>query len=165
MGEIKFEIVNIEKPSDEINVIIGGTHFIKSAEDIYEAVMNCVPSIKFALAFNEASADRLVRVEGTDEELKEYAAKNAMKIGAGHTFILMLRNAYPINVLNALKNVPEITHIMAASANPLQVIVAETEQGRGIIGIIDGKPPVGIENEEKRRERMEFLSKIGYKLK
>ncbi len=161
---VKIEVVDVEKPSEEINVIIGYTHFIKSAEDIYEALVTNVPGIKFGFAFCEASGDRLVRYEGTDEELVEYAIKNAKKIGAGHSFIIMLRNAYPINVLNALKNVQEITHIIVASANPLQVIVGETNQGRAIIGVVDGYTPLGVEDEEKRKERKEFLRKIGYKL-
>lgn len=161
---VKIEVVDVEKPSEEINVIIGYTHFIKSAEDIYEALVTNVPGIKFGFAFCEASGDRLVRYEGTDEELVEYAIKNAKKIGAGHSFIIMLRNAYPINVLNALKNVQEITHIIVASANPLQVIVGETNQGRAIMGIVDGYTPLGVEDEEKRKERKEFLRKIGYKL-
>ncbi len=161
---VELEVVSVEKPSEEINVIIGYTHFIKSAEDIYEALVTSMPGIKFGFAFCEASADRLVRYEGTDEELVNYAIKNAQKIGAGHSFIIMLRNAYPINVLNALKNVQEITHIMVASANPLQVIIAKTEQGRAIVGVVDGFPPMGVEDEDKRRERKEFLRKIGYKL-
>lgn len=161
---MEFEVVKVEKPTEDINVIIGYTHFIKSAEDIYEALVTSVPGIKFGFAFCEASADRLVRYEGTDKELIEYAIKNAEKISAGHSFIIMLRNAYPINVLNALKNVQEITNILVASANPIQVIVAKTDQGRAIVGVVDGYPPLGVENDEKRRERKEFLRKIGYKL-
>ncbi len=161
---VKIYEVNVEKPSGEINVIIGYTHFIKSAEDIYEAVVTSVPSIKFGFAFCEASGDRLVRYEGTDEELINYAIKNCEKIGAGHAFIILLRNAYPINILNSLKNVQEITRIFVASSNPLQVIIGETEQGRAILGVVDGATPVGVENEEKREERKEFLRKIGYKL-
>ena len=161
---VEFEVVKVEKPAEDINVIIGYTHFIKSAEDIYETLVTSVPGIKFGFAFCEASADRLIRYEGTDEELIEYAKKNAEKIGAGHSFVIMLRNAYPINVLNALKNVQEITHILVASANPLQVIVAKTDQGRAIVGVVDGYPPLGVENDEKRRKRKEFLRKIGYKL-
>ena len=161
---VEMEVVNVEKPSEEINVIIGYTHFIKSAEDVYEALVTSMPGIKFGFAFCEASGDRLVRYEGTDDELVEYAIKNAKNIGAGHSFIIMLRNAYPINVLNALKNVQEITHIIVASANPLQVIIGKTEQGRAILGVVDGYTPLGVENEEKRKERKEFLRKIGYKL-
>lgn len=165
MSAINLSVVEIEKPSDDINVIVGIAHFIKTVEDIYEAIVNSVPGVKFGLAFCEASGKRLVRVEGTDEELKNYAAKNALKIGAGHTFIVMLRNAYPINVLNAIKFVSEVTHVIAATANPLQIIVAETSQGRGILGVVDGKPPLGIENEEERIERAKFLGRIGYKLR
>jgi adenosine/AMP kinase len=161
---VDIEVVKVEKPSEDINVIIGYTHFIKSAEDVYEALVTSMPGIKFGFAFCEASGDRLVRYEGTDEELVKYAIENARKIGAGHSFIIMLRNAYPINVLNALKNVQEITHIIVASANPLEVLVAQTEQGRAIIGVVDGYTPVGVEDEEKRKERKEFLRRIGYKL-
>lgn len=154
--------IEVEKPED-VNVIIGQTHFIKSAEDIYEAIVNAVPQVKFGLAFCEASADRLVRVEGNDEELKDLAAKNAMKIGAGHSFMVFLRDTYPINVLRAIKQVPEVCTIFAATANKISVIVAENDSGRGILGVIDGQTPVGIENEEDVRKRREFLRKIGYK--
>ena len=155
-------IVSVNKPSD-VNVILGQTHFIKSVEDIYEALVNAVPGIKFGLAFCEASGDCLVRVEGTDDSLKALAAENALKIGAGHSFIIFLKNAYPVNVLNSIKIVPEVCSIFAATSNPLQVIVAETELGRGIIGVIDGKSPVGVESDLKALERKEFLRKIGYK--
>lgn len=154
--------IEVEKPED-VNVIIGQSHFIKSAEDIYEAIVNTVPQAKFGLAFCEASADRLVRVEGNDEELKDIAAKNAMKIGAGHSFMVFLREAYPINVLRAIKQVPEVCRIFAATANKISVIVAENDTGRGILGVIDGQIPAGIENEEDVRKRREFLRKIGYK--
>ncbi len=162
--EMKIDIVDIEKPGTEINVIIGYTHFIKSTEDIYEALVTSMPGIKFGFAFCEASGDRLIRYEGTDEKLINFAVKNAKKIGAGHSFIVMLRNAYPINVLNSLKSVQEITHIIVASSNPLQVIIGETELGRAILGIVDGYKPVGVEDDKKRNERKEFLRKIGYKL-
>ena len=161
---MKIEVVDIKKPEESVNVIIGYTHFIKSAEDIYEALVTSMPGIKFGFAFCEASGDRLVRYEGTDEELTNFAIENCRNIGAGHAFIILLRNAYPINVLNALKNVQEITRIMVASANPLQVIIGKTEQGNAILGIVDGYTPLGVENEEKRKERKEFLRKIGYKL-
>lgn len=156
------EIVVIEKPA-EVNLILGQTHFIKSVEDIYEALVGAVPGIKFGLAFCEASGDCLVRTDGTDKDLIALAAKNAMKIGAGHSFIIFLKNAYPVNVLNAVKNVPEVCGIFAATANPLEVVVAETKTGRGIIGVIDGGAPLGIESEEKARERRDLLIKIGYK--
>ena len=155
-------IVEIDKPSDT-NVILGQTHFIKSVEDIYEALVNAVPGIKFGLAFCEASGDCLVRVEGTDDSLKALAARNALNIGAGHSFVIILKNAYPLNVLNSVKNVPEVCRIFAATANPLQVIVAETDMGRGILGVVDGKSPAGVEGEAKALERKEFLRKIGYK--
>jgi adenosine/AMP kinase len=160
--EPTLSIVPIDKPSD-VNVILGQTHFIKSVEDIYEALINAVPGIKFGLAFCEASGDCLVRVEGTDDSLKALAAENALKIGAGHSFIILLKNAYPMNVLNSIKSVPEVCTIYAATANPLQVIVAETELGRGIMGVIDGKSPVGVESDAKALERKVFLRKIGYK--
>ncbi len=162
--DVKFEVVKVEKPSEDINVIIGYSHFIKTTEDVYEALSTSVPGIKFGFAFCEASGPRLIRYEGNDDELVKYAIENAKRIGAGHFFIIMLRNAYPINVMHALKTVPEITHIIAASANPMEVVVAVTEQGRGIVSIIDGYPPLGVEGEEDKAKRKEFLRNIGYKL-
>lgn len=153
--------VSIEKPGD-VNVIIGGTHFIKSIEDIYEAVISSVPGIKFGVAFCEASGPCLVRWEGTDEEMIELAKKNALKLSTGHTFVVFLKNAFPINILNALKNVPEVTSIFCATANAIDIVVAENERGRGIIGVIDGGKSKGIETDKK--DRKEFLRKIGYKL-
>jgi len=160
--DIKIEKVKIEA-KEGINVIIGISHFIKSVEDLYEALVNSVPNIKFGLAFCEASGDRLVRYDGNDEELIELAKKKALEIGAGHGFIIFIKNAYPINVLDRIKAVPEVLTILAATANPLEVLIAETEQGRAIIGIVDGYKPLGIEDEEKIKERKEFLRKIGYK--
>ena len=157
-----FKIVNIEKP-DDTNIIIGQTHFIKTVEDIYEACVNTNPNMKFGIGFCEASGACLVRVDGNDEELKEIASKNALAIAAGHTFFIILKHEFPINILNTIKNVPEVCHIYAATANPLQVIVAETEQGRGIMGVIDGFSPKGIEKEEDINWRKGFLRKIGYK--
>ena len=154
--------IPIEKP-EELNVIIGQSHFIKTAEDIYEAIVNTVPQAKFGIAFTEASAERLIRVEGNDEKLKELAAKNALNVGAGHSFYIFLENAYPINILRAIKQVPEVCTIFAATANPISVIVAENERGRGILGVIDGHGPLGIEKEENVKKRREFLRKIGYK--
>ena len=154
--------IPIEKP-DEINVIIGQSHFIKTAEDIYEAIVNTVPQAKFGIAFSEASMERLIRVEGNDERLKEMAAKNALNVGAGHSFYIFLENAYPINILRAIKQVPEVCTIFAATANPISVIVAENERGRGILGVIDGHGPLGIETDENRKKRREFLRNIGYK--
>jgi len=160
---VKIEVIQIEIPKDT-NVILGQSHFIKTTEDIYEALITSTPSIKFGLAFCEASGDRLIRVEGNDDELKNLATEMALKIGAGHMFIIYLRNAWPINVLNALKTVSEVVTLYCATANPVQVLVAETDQGRGIIGVIDGFKPVGVEKDENVRARREFLRKIGYKL-
>ncbi|MCD6368570.1 MAG: adenosine-specific kinase [Thermoproteales archaeon] len=160
---VRYEVIDIKRP-EGVNVIIGQAHFIKTTEDIYEALVNSVPGIKFGIAFCESSGKRLVRVEGNDEELKNIAAENGMKLRVGHLFIILIKDAWPINVLNALKNVPEITTIYCASANPLQVVVAETNRGRGLVTVIDGEPPVGIESEEDVKERREFLRKIGYKL-
>lgn len=159
---MELKLIPIEKP-EETNVIIGMTHFIKSCEDVYEALVNTVPGIKFGFAFSEASQDRLIRYEGTDEELTRLAVKNAQAIGAGHSFVLILANAYPINVLKTLRSVPEIVGFFCATANPAQVIVVETDKGRGIIGVIDGQTPVGVEAEEDIKKRREFLRKIGYK--
>ena len=159
---MELKVVKIKLP-EECNVILGTTHFIKTVEDLYETLVNSVPNIKFGLAFCESSGECLVRVDGTDEELKEVAAKNALNLGCGHSFLIFLRNAYPINVLNAIKRVPEVCTIYAATANPLEVIVAETDQGRGILGVVDGLRPKGIEDEKGIRWRKEFLRKIGYK--
>jgi len=160
---MELKIVQIEKPED-CNVILGASHFIKTVEDLYEALMNSVPNIKFGIGFCESSGPCLVRHEGNDEELRELAAKNALKLACGHAFIILLRNAYPINVLDKIKHVPEVCCIYAATANPLQVVVAETEQGRGILGVIDGYKSKGTESEEDIKARKEFLRKIGYKL-
>ena len=155
--------VKIEKPIT-INFILGQTHFIKSVEDIHETLVTAVPGIKFGLAFCEASGKCLVRWSGTDQEMIALAQENAMNISAGHSFILFLGDDYfPINVLNAIKMVPEVCHIFCATANPTEVIVAETEQGRGIIGVIDGQKPLGIEEEEDIAWRKKFLRQIGYK--
>jgi hypothetical protein len=156
------EGVPVEIPP-ECNVIIGQSHFIKTAEDLYEAMVNSNPSAKFGIAFCEASGPRLVRVEGNDEELKRVAVKNAMRIGAGHTFVVLLKNAFPVNVLGAIKAVPEVCSIFCATANELQVIVAKDGNGRGVIGVIDGRSPMGVENDANVKERREFLRKIGYK--
>ncbi len=160
---LEFEVVDIEKPVDT-NIIIGQAHFIKTTEDVYEALITSVPNIKFGFAFCESSGKRLIRVEGNDEELKRIATENALKIGAGHSFVLLIRNAWPINVLNTLKLVQEITTVYCATANPVQVIIARTDKGRAIVGVVDGEPPLGVEKEEDIRERREFLRKIGYKL-
>jgi adenosine/AMP kinase len=161
---MELKIVPIDKP-EMINFVLGQTHFIKSVEDIHEAMVTHVPGIKFGLAFNEASGACLVRCSGTDEEMIELAKKNALALGAGHTFFLFLGEGfYPINVLNALKMVPEVCHIFCATANPTQAIVAETELGRGVLGVVDGEPPKGVEDEEGLAWRKGFLRTIGYKL-
>ncbi|RJS82696.1 hypothetical protein CW709_03220 [Candidatus Bathyarchaeota archaeon] len=159
---MEVKTVRIDFP-EGCNVILGTSHFIKTVEDLYEALVSSVPGVKFGLGFCEASGKCLVRTEGTDEELKKIAAENALKLGAGHSFIIILRNAYPINVLNAIKMVSEVCTIYAATANPLEVVVAETEQGRGILGVIDGFKPKGIESEEDVSWRKNFLREIGYK--
>lgn len=158
-------LIQIEKP-EPINFILGQSHFIKTVEDIHEALVTSVPGIKFGLAFCEASGDCLVRWSGTDEAMLDLACKNAQAIGAGHSFILFLgQGFYPINVLNAVKAVPEVAHIFCATANPTQVIVAESEQGRGILGVIDGFSPKGIEDDKGIAWRKDFLRMIGYKAK
>ncbi len=159
---MELKVVRVKNP-EELNIIIGQSHFIKTAEDIYEAMVNSVPGIKFGLAFCEASVHQLIRVEGTDEKLKKLAAENAKAIGAGHTFFIVMRDAYPINVLGAIRNVPEVCGIFCASANQVEVIIAETESGRGIMGVIDGKVPKGIEGPDDVRDRKELLRKFGYK--
>jgi hypothetical protein len=146
------------------NIIVGQSHFIKTAEDLYELLITGCPQAKFGVAFCEASGPCLVRVEGNDPELQERAAGNAMMIAAGHTFVVLLKDAFPINVLNAVKSCAEVCRIFCATANPLQVIIAETDQGRGILGVVDGYPPKGVETGEDVRKRREFLRKIGYKL-
>lgn len=156
--------VKVEKPI-EINFILGQTHFIKTVEDVHEALVNTVPGIKFGLAFCEASGKCLVRTSGTDPDLIEIAQKNALAIGAGHSFIIILGEGFfPINVLNAIKMVPEICRVFCATANPTEVIVAETDQGRGIMGVIDGSPPKGVEGKEDVAWRKDFLRLIGYKI-
>lgn len=155
--------VKTEKPQ-EANLIIGQSHFIKTAEDIYEALVNSVPGIKFGLAFCESSGPCLIRSEGTDHALKKLAEKNALNISAGHVFVIIIQNAYPINILKALKDVPEVCSIYCATANDVEVILAETSQGRGVLGVIDGSKSKGIETEKDVQARKEFLRKIGYKL-
>jgi len=162
MSTVKLLSAKIDVP-EGVNVILGQAHFIKTVEDLYEAVVSSVPNVRFGLAFCEASGDRLVRVEGNDEELRKLAAKAALDVGAGHFFIIYVRGAWPINMLNSLKNVQEVVTLYCATANPVEVIVAETEQGRAVLGVVDGYKPLGIEDEAKARERMEFLRKIGYK--
>jgi adenosine/AMP kinase len=156
--------ITIEKPL-EINFILGQSHFIKTVEDMHETLVSCVPGIKFGLAFCEASGKCLIRASGTDEAMVELAKTNAQAIGAGHSFIIFLGEGFfPINVLNAVKNTPEVCRIFCATANPTQVIVAQSEQGRGILGVIDGSSPAGIEGQEDIAWRKDFLRMIGYKL-
>ncbi len=157
------ELVPIDNP-DGLNVIVGQTHFIKTAEDVHEALVGSVPGILFGVAFCEASGPCLVRVEGNDPGLRDLAAKNAMAVGAGHFFVIFLKEAFPINVLRALREVPEILTIFAATANPVDVIVAKSSRGRGVLGVVDGERTKGVETEKDRAERIAFLRKIGYKL-
>ena len=146
------------------NLILGQTHFIKTVEDLYEVMVNTMPGAKFAVAFNEASGPCLVRVEANDDELRQAAIANAQELGAGHIFVVLLRQAFPINVLGRIKECFEVCSIYCATANPVEVIVAETEQGRGVLGVIDGSSPQGVEGPEDVKHRKEFLRKIGYKL-
>jgi adenosine/AMP kinase len=155
--------VKIEPPK-ECNTILGAAHFIKTTEDLYEALVNSVPNIQFGLGFCESSGPCLVRHEGNDPELRRLAAEKAFEIACGHSFLIFLKNAYPLNVLDKIKKVPEVCTIFAATANPLEVIIVETEQGRSIIGVVDGLKSKGIETEEDIIERRGFLRKIGYKL-
>jgi len=160
---LEFETVKIDVP-EGCNVILGMAHFIKTVEDLYEAMVNAVPNVKFGIGFCESSGPCLVRHEGNDDELRRLAAEKAYEIACGHSFIIFMKNAYPINVLDKIKKVPEVCTIYAATANPLEVIIAETQLGRGIIGVIDGLKSKGIETENDIKERKEFLRKIGYKL-
>ncbi|MCZ7385703.1 MAG: adenosine-specific kinase [Candidatus Methanoperedens sp.] len=159
---MELKSVKITAPHDT-NLILGQTHFIKSAEDLYETLITGAPGIKFGLAFSEASGKCLIRSDGNDDELVKAAEENALELGCGHSFIIFMRNAYPINVLNAIKNVQEVCNIFCATANMVEVIVAETGQGRGIMGVVDGESPKGIESAGDREERKSFLRSIGYK--
>jgi adenosine/AMP kinase len=159
---LKFDVVSIPVP-EGTSVIVGHSHFIKTVEDLYEALVTSTPTIKFGIAFCEASGKRLVRSDGNDPQLIKLAEEAALKVGAGHTFIIYLSNAWPINVLNAIKNVQEVTTVYAATSNPLQLIIAETEQGRSVLGVVDGFKTLGIEGEDDKKERKEFLRRIGYK--
>lgn len=161
---IETKIIKLDFP-EGCNVILGQSHFIKTVEDMHEALIQSVPGIKFGLAFCESSGPCLVRSSGTDVELKQMAEENALKIGAGHSFIVILgKGFYPVNVLNSLKNVPEVCRIFCATANPVEVVLIETPQGRGILGVVDGSRTKGIETEKDVKDRKEFLRKIGYKL-
>ncbi len=160
---MEIKSVPLVRPSDDINVIVGQAHFIKTVEDIFEALVQAVPGIKFGIAFNEASGPRLVRHTGTEEKLEQAAIDAALAIGAGHVFVVMLGNAFPVNVMGQLKSVAEVCTIFCASANPLRVVVAEEEGARGVIGIIDGSEPAGVEGEGDRKERHAMLRRFGYK--
>jgi hypothetical protein len=160
---LNFKTVKIE-PSEGCNVIVGTAHFIKTVEDLYETLVEAVPNIRFGVGFCESSGPCLVRSEGNDEELKRLAANKAYELGCGHSFIIFIKNAYPINVLDKIKRVSEVCTIHAATANPLEVVVCETEQGRGIMGVVDGLKSMGIETEDDAEARKAFLRKIGYKL-
>ncbi len=159
---MELKTVRLEIPEGG-NLILGQTHFIKSVEDLYEALVNTVPGMKFGIAFNEASGPCLTRVDGNDPELQATAARNATAIAAGHIFVIVLRDGYPINVLGRIKEVPEVCSIFCATANPAEAVVAESESGRGVLGVIDGSSPKGIETADDARARREFLRAIGYK--
>jgi adenosine/AMP kinase len=159
---LELKVVALDMPADT-NLILGQSHFIKTVEDLYEAVVASVPGVKFGLAFCEASGACLIRADGTDEEMKAAAVAAAQAVGAGHSFVIVLKNAFPVNVLNAVKACPEVCRIYCATANPLQVVVAETEQGRGILGVVDGVSPKGVEDASGVAWRRELLQKIGYK--
>lgn len=160
---MEIKTVQLEKPAD-LNLILGQSHFIKTVEDVHEALVTAAPGIRFGLAFCESSGPCLVRASGTDTELVELAKRNAFALSAGHCFVILLGNVFPINVLNAVKNVPEVCRIYCATANEVEVVIAETDQGRGILGVIDGEKTKGIEGPQEVTARREFLRKIGYKL-
>ncbi|MFZ3365941.1 MAG: adenosine-specific kinase [Candidatus Sulfotelmatobacter sp.] len=159
---LEIKAVRMELPAGA-NIIVGQSHFIKTVEDLYEAVATTVPQAKFGLAFNESSGACLTRSEGNDETLRDIAVSNAQALGCGHTFVFVLQNAYPINVMNAIRNVPEVCSIFCATANPVEVVVAQSEQGRGVLGVIDGSSPKGIEGQADIAWRHDLLRKIGYK--
>lgn len=162
MTDMQLTTVRLTIPENG-NIILGQSHFIKTVEDIYEAIVNTSPHIQFGVAFNEASGDCLVRFDGNDDALKQNAIANASAIGAGHAFVVALRNGFPINVLGRIQAVPEVVNIYCATANPVEIVVAQTEQGRGILGVIDGSSPKGIEEESHVKARVELLQKFGYK--
>jgi adenosine/AMP kinase len=160
---VKLLTVPVEK-GDELNLVLGQAHFVKTVEDVYEALAGTSPHLRFGLAFCESSGPRLVRRAGNDPELVELAVRNALRIGAGHSFVVFLREGFPVNVLNQLKLVPEVCRIFCATANPVEVVLAETEQGRAILGVVDGGAPLGVESDADERERHDLLRAIGYKL-
>jgi uncharacterized protein len=159
---LEMRAIRMEFPADA-NIIVGQSHFIKTVEDLYEAVATTVPQAKFGLAFNESSGACLTRSEGNDQALRETAVRNAQALGSGHTFVLVLQNAYPINLLSAIRNVPEVCTIFCATANPVEIVVARSEQGQGVLGVIDGSSPQGVEGPTDVASRHDLLRKIGYK--
>jgi uncharacterized protein len=163
LQSLSWDVVSVDKP-DDVNVVIGQSHFIKTVEDLHEALAGVGGPLRFGLAFCEASGPRLVRRSGNDPDLVELAIHNALAIGAGHSFVILLRDGFPVNVLNPVKTVPEVCSIYCATANPVDVLVAVTPRGRGIIGVIDGEPPLGVETDEDVTARRELLRAIGYKL-
>lgn len=163
MSDVAIAVVAVEMP-EGVNLVLGQSHFIKTVEDLYEALVGSSPHLRFGIAFCEASGPRLVRRAGNDEGLVELAVRNALAIGAGHSFVVFLREGFPVNVLNQVKAVPEVCHIFCATANPVQVLVAETGLGRGVLGVIDGNTPLGVETEADERDRRQLLRDIGYKL-
>ena len=160
---MNFHAVEIAKPADDVNVIVGQSHFIKTVEDLYEAIVQAVPGVKFGVAFCEASGPCLIRHTGTDAVLENAAVAAAQAIAAGHVFVVMLGNAFPVNVLNSIKSVAEVCRVFCATANPLSVIVAEHDGRRGVAGVLDGSPPQGVEGEAERAERHALLRRFGYK--
>ena len=159
---VQLSSVRLEIPEGG-NLILGASHFIKTVEDIYEAIVNTAPQMKFGIAFNEASGQCLIRVDGNDDALKQLAVRNAQALGAGHSFVVVMKEGFPINVLGRIKDVPEVVNIFCATANPVEAMVVESEQGRGILGVIDGSSPRGVETEEDAKWRHSFLRTIGYK--
>ncbi len=160
---MELKVVRIDKP-EEVNFILGQAHFIKTIEDLHEAIVQTVPQLKFGVAFCESSGPALVRFSGNDDELTELATKVALSLSSGHSFIIFMREGFPINILNTIKSIPEVANIYCATGNPVEVIVAETDQGRGILGVIDGVKSKGIETGSDKQARYDFLRKIGYKL-
>ncbi len=163
MSEPAISVVPVDVP-DGVNLVFGQSHFIKTVEDLYEALAGSSPHLRFGLAFCEASGPRLVRRAGNDPELVALAVRHALAVGAGHSFLVLLRDGFPVNVLNQVKAVPEVCRVYCATANPVQVLVAETEQGRGVLGVVDGGSPLGVETDDDERDRMRLLRDIGYKL-
>ncbi len=160
---VELELVEIENP-EELNFILGMSHFIKTAEDVHEVMVGTVPGVRYGMVFSEASMDRLLRTEGTDPELVDLAVRNMERIASGHTFIIFMRDAFPINFLNHIQAIPEVANIFCATANPASVVVARNERGGGILGVIDGYSPLGVEDDAAKAKRREFLRMIGYKL-